>query len=187
MTNYSYKMKRQRILFICLALVIPLCVFSQKHMKFMGIPIDGNANLFCKKLVEKGFCKDTEDVDNAYCFVGKFYGEDANIQVDYTHDTHIVYSVTVYIIKHSALYLYPIQRDFLKAVEDKYEFKKETVNPQLYQYDYYIFDLLDPIGLIRTFIVDSRTIQSTKEAMLSITYLDAENYINYENRKREDI
>lgn len=96
--------------------------------------------MFCKKLVEKGFRKDTEDVNNAYYFIGKFYGEDANIQVDYTHDTHIVYSVTVYIVKHSALSLYPIQRDFLKAVEDKYKFKKETVNPQLYQYDYYIFD-----------------------------------------------
>ena len=178
---------KRRIFTFFIVLLIPLFVSSQKHMRFMGIPIDGSANLFCQKLMEKGFSKDKEEVANAHCFIGKFYGEDANIQVDYTHDTHIVYSVTVYIIKHSALSLYPIQRDFLKAVEDKYKFKKETINPQLYQYDYYIFDGLDPVGLIQTFIVDSKTIQATREAMLSITYLDVENYMDYENRKREDI
>ena len=180
-------MKPQRIFLICLALAMPLCVLSQGHMKFMGIPIDGNVNIFCDGLKSKGFIRDVGDVENAYCFVGKFYGEDASIQVDYTYDTHIVYSVSVYIVKHSALSLYPIQRDFLKAVEDKYIFKKKTINPQLYQYDYYIFDGLYPIGFIQTFIVDSRTVQSTKEAMLSIIYLDVENYIDYENRKRKDI
>lgn len=158
-----------------------------KHMKFMGIPIDGNVISFCQKLKEKGFSKDKEDAPNAYCFTGKFYGEDANVQVDYTHDSHTVYSVTVYIIKRTALALYPIQRDYLKAVEDKYKFEKKVINPQLYQYDYYIFDGFDPIGLIQTFIVDSNTIQSTKEAMLSISYVDVENYMDYENRKRNDI
>ena len=83
--------------------------------------------------------------------------------------------------------MYPIQRDYLKAVEDKYKFEKKVINQQLYQYDYYIFDGFDPIGLIQTFIVDSNTIQSTKEAMLSISYVDVENYMEYENRKRNDI
>ena len=72
---------------------------SIKHMKFMGIPIDGKASAFCNKLESKGFYKDTEDVPNALCYVGKFYGEDANVQVNYTHDTYTVYSVNVYIIK----------------------------------------------------------------------------------------
>lgn len=164
-----------------------LCTYSQKHMGFMGIPIDGNANSFVNKLREKGFSKDIEDIPNAYCLTGKFYGEDANIQVDYAYDTHTVYSVTVYIVKRTGLALYSIQRDFLKAVEEKYKFKKETINSQLYQYDYYIYDGFDPVGLIQTFIVDSKTIQTAKEAMLSITYLDIENYMNYENRKRNDI
>ena len=162
-----------------------------KHMKFMGIPIDGNAISFCQKLKEKGFSKDVDDNEgnpsNAYCFKGNFYGEDAHIQVDYTHDSHTVYSVTVYIIKRTALALYPIQRDYLKAVEAKYRFKKKVINPQLYQYDYYIFDGFDPIGLIQTFIIDSNTIESTKNAMLSISYVDVENYLKYENRKRNDI
>ena len=173
---------------LLLVMVVCLSVNAQTdHFKFMGIPIDGNVSSFCQKLKEKGFSKDKEDAPNAYCFTGKFYGEDANVQVDYTHDSHTVYSVTVYIIKRTALALYPIQRDYLKAVEDKYKFEKKVINPQLYQYDYYIFDGFDPIGLIQTFIVDSNTIQSTKEAMLSISYVDVENYMDYENRKRNDI
>ena len=178
---------KQRILTIWFLFTIATCCFAQKHFKFMGIPIDGNVSNFCDKLKSKGFTRDVGDVENAYCFVGKFYGEDACIQVDYTHDTHIVYSVSVYIVKQLALSLYPIQRDFLKAVEDKYKFKKETINPNLYQYDYYIFDGLDPIGLIQTWIIDSKTYQSMREAMLVVAYLDIENYMNYENRKREDI
>jgi hypothetical protein len=160
---------------------------SIKHMKFMGIPIDGKASAFCNKLESKGFYKDTEDVPNALCYVGKFYGEDANVQVNYTHDTYTVYSVNVYIIKKTVLELYPILRDYLKGVEDKYKYERKVVNPQLYQYDYYIFDGFDPIGLIQTFIVDSNSVPTTQEAMLSISYVDIENYMNYENRKRNDI
>lgn len=153
----------------------------------MGIPIDGNVNSFCQKLIEKGFSKDNGNAPNAYCFIGKFYGEDANIQVDYTYNTHTVYSVTVYIIKRTGLALYPIQRDFLKAVEEKYKFEKKTVDPQLYQYDYYIYDGFNLVGLIQTSILDQSVFQSLKDAMLSITYVDVENYMDYENRKREDI
>lgn len=173
---------------LSLLLSIPLLnAQSIKHMKFMGIPIDGKPSTFCNKLEGMGFYKDTGKVPNASCYVGKFYGEDANIQVNYTHDTYTVYSVNVYIIKKTALELYPILRDFLKGVEDKYKYERKAVNPQLYQYDYYIFDGFDPIGLIQTFIVDSNSVPTTQEAMLSINYVDVENYLNYENRKRNDI
>ena len=178
---------KRRIYVICIVLIIPLMAFPQRHMRFMGIPIDGKAELFCQQLERKGFLKDKEDVTNGFCYVGKFYGEDACIQVDYTHDTHMVYSVTVYIIKSDALSLIPIQRNYLQAVEEKYNYKKEVIDPQSFTFDYYIFDELNPIGLIQTFIVDSKIIPSLREAMLSITYTDIDNYLNYENRKREDI
>lgn len=154
----------------------------------MGIPIDGNVGSFCEKLKSKGFTKDVGDVENAYCFVGKFYDEDANLQVKYDPANQVVYSVTIYIVKDgSLLSVYPIQRDILKAVEDKYKFEKKVIDPQLYQYDYYIYEDYDFVGLIQTFIVDSKTIPTTKSAMLSLTYMDIENYLNYENRKRNDI
>lgn len=179
-----------RIFVACIVMMIPLCMLSQKHMKFMGIPIDGNAYSFCQKLEEKGFLMDRDGGNESMdvcSFIGKFYGEDAHIDVEYTHDTHIVYSVTVSIIKSSALSLYSIQRDYLRAVEEKYKYEKNTLDPQLYKYDYYIYDGYDPVGMIQTFIVSPDTFQSMTEAMLSITYLDVENYMNYEKRKRNDI
>ena len=176
-----------RLLIIFLRLIIPVSVFSQIHMKFMGIPIDGNVNLFCQKLMDKGFAIEKSDLTNAYCFIGKFYGENANIQVDYTYDTHTVYSVTVYIVKSSASALYSLQRDYLKAVEEKYKYEKEIINPLLCQYDYWIYEGFNPIGLIQTFIVDSNSIESIRESMLSITYVDCENYASFEDRKNKDI
>ncbi|MBR1415943.1 MAG: hypothetical protein IJ570_08805 [Prevotella sp.] len=165
-----------------------LCGMSQKHMAFMGIPIDGDARLFRQKLVDtKGFTRESEDVTNGYCLIGKFYDEEANIQINYDPSNHIVYSVNVYIIKRSTLAVLTIQRDVLKAVEDKYRYEKRVIDSDLYQYDYYIMDGLEPIGIIQTFIVDSKTIPTTKEAMVTFTYVDGENYLNYESRKREDI
>lgn len=169
------------------------CVFAlsanllaQKHMKFMGITMDGDIVSFCSKIETLGFRKEG-NVTNAYCYVGSFLGEDAHIQVDYTHDTHTVYSVTIYIMKKTALELYPIQRNYLKALEEKYTYQKAVINPKLFQFDYYIFDERDPIGLIQTFIVSPSTSQLVQEAMLSITYNDFDNLLNYENRKRKDI
>lgn len=161
--------------------------FSQNHMKFMGVPIDGNVHSFCQKLISKGFVKDKGNVQNAYCLIGRFYDEDANIQVDYDPNNNIVYSVTVYIIKNSLITAYPVQRDILKAIENKYKYEKKTISPELYQYEYYIYEDSNFTGMIQTFIVDSKTIPTTKEAMISITYTDVDNYLNYENRKRKDI
>lgn len=163
---------------------------SVKHMKFMGIPINGNAEVFCEKLMSRGFSRDVGDVKNAYCLVGKFYDEDANLQVDYDPCNNVVYSVTVFIVKDgslSSLSVYPIQRDILKTIEDKYKFEKKVINPDLYQYHYYIYDNYDLVGLITTFIVDSKTLPNTESAMLSLSYVDVENYMNYESRKRNDI
>ena len=154
----------------------------------MGIPINGDVKEFCEKLTRKGFSKDLGDVKNAYCLVGRFYDEDANLQVNYDPSNSVVYSVTVYIVKDgSLLSVYPIQRDILKAIEDKYKFEKKVIDPNLYQYDYYIYDNYDLVGLIQTFIVDSKTVPNTRSAMLSLSYVDVENYMNYENRKRNDI
>ena len=171
------------IVVLCMGL-ISQCAFSQKHMKFMGIPIDGTINSFCEQLVEHGFMRDKNAPENMHCFIGKFYGEDANIDVEYDSYTQNVHSVAVSIIKKSTLFLYPIQRDILKAIEEKYKFRKDLVNPQLYQYDYYIFDDFDPIGLIQTFVIGSDTPQG---AMLNITYRDVENWLIMENRKNNDI
>ncbi len=174
-------------------IILCLCFFyqysyGQKHMKFMGIDIDGNVEQFCANLLKLNrFTREKANIPNAYCFVGKFYDEEASIRVEFDSDTKNVHSVAVDIVKDMFIEAYPIQRDILKAIEDKYTFKKEVINEKLYQYDYYIFDDIHPIGLIQTYIVDSNFIPSAKGALLNITYIDVDNILKHENRKRKDI
>ena len=150
----------------------------------MGIPIDGDVNSFCEMLQERGFVKDENAPDSMYSYVGKFYGEDAYINVEYDPYTHVTCSVSVSFVHKISLSLITLQRNILKAIEEKYTYKKQLVNQELRQYDYYIFDALDPIGLIQTFLIE---MDPPKESMLSISYTDVENYLKMENRKSEDL
>lgn len=158
--------------------------FAQKHMKFMGIPIDGNVYSFCEKLKERGFIKNPSNNKSIISYKGNYYGEEAFIDVTFDPTNNVVFQVSVSIVKNISLELYPIQRDILKAVEDKYSYKKEVKNPDLYQYVYYVFDNYDPIGLIQTYLLD---VNNGGEAMFNISYTDVENYMRYEEKRREDI
>ena len=153
----------------------------------MGIPIDGNVYAFCEQLKKHGFSKNTEEAESTLSFSGKFYGEDAYVDVIYDSSNKVVYQVNVSIIKKFAFALTTIQRDIMKAIEDKYDNKKELKDEQLHQYDYYIFDGYDPIGMIQTFILDTSVMRQGGESMLSISYLDVDNYLKYEEKKRQDI
>ena len=44
----------KKILMILFAMLMTVNVYSQ-HMKFMGVPIDGNINSFAAKMAAKGF------------------------------------------------------------------------------------------------------------------------------------
>lgn len=59
-------------------------------MKFMGIDIDGNAQSFEQKLIEKGFEK-FDYVNN--CYTGRFSGHDCHIFFFLTDRSHVVYKV----------------------------------------------------------------------------------------------
>ena len=64
---------------ILLLLLFPTIVFAQ-HLKFMGIPIDGDINNFGKQLQAKGFKIDKAD-DRHMFFIGKFARKDAYVGV----------------------------------------------------------------------------------------------------------
>ncbi|MCQ2088254.1 MAG: hypothetical protein MJZ37_09365 [Bacilli bacterium] len=176
-----------RNLILAILCCFSLSCFAQKHMKFAGIPIDGNVYSFCEQLKKHGYKHNPEEAESTLSFVGKFYGEDAYVDVTYDPSNKVVYQVNVSIIKKFAFELTTIQRDIMKAIEDKYVNKKELKDEQLYQYDYYIFDGYDPIGMIQTFILDTSQMKPGGESMLSISYLDVENYMKYEEKKRQDI
>lgn len=172
---------------LCLLFLIScLFSFSQKHMKFMGIPIDGNVYSFCEKLKAKGFVKN-EEGNNIISYMGTFYGESAYIDVTYDPSNKNVYQVSASIIKQYPISLYSIQRDIMKAIEDKYKYRKEVKDVSISSYDYYIFDEFEPVGMIQTYILDMSKLQRTGESMLSISYLDVENYMKFEEKKRGDI
>ncbi len=166
--------------------VISQCAFAQKHMKFMGIPIDGNVDVFCEKLSQNGFVNN-ECSKDIISLKGLFYGEESLVDVHFDASTKIVYEVSVSIIKEMDFLTEKIQKSIMNAIEEKYKHKKETVNPKLMQYNYYIFDQFDPIGMIQTFIIGPYASESLKESMLSLTYIDVENYLMIERKKRNDI
>lgn len=174
---------------ILLFLLVEFCQLSlaQKHMKFMGIPIDGNVSSFCNSLANKGFTKQNRATKEIVTFKGDFFGQDAIVDVNFDPNSKIVYSVNVSIVKNFGFELTVIQKEIMDIIEEKYSVKKELKNSQLKQFDYYILDGLDPIGMIQTYILDSQTIESLNESMLTIIYLDVENYLKIANRKRNDI
>lgn len=45
----------KRVLFIFISLMICVCSYSQKHMKFQGIEIDGTKKDFVDQLIKKGY------------------------------------------------------------------------------------------------------------------------------------
>lgn len=173
---------------IC-SLFVCLCAEAQ-HMKFMGIDIDGNAVEFRNKLYAKGFknnINDKSSVPDAYTLIGKYYDEDAYIDIYFDIATHKVYQVSVSIIKKDEIGAYITIRDILKVIEGKYQYKKKIIDQQMYQYDYYIFEGLNPIGMIQTFMLDPKVITTAKEAMVNITYTDTDSYLEHESRKDKDI
>lgn len=87
-------MKKFLFSFLC-------CLFSiliqaqNEHLKFMGIPLDGNITSFQKKLQAKGIKYDAEGSRQikvgCRCFSGSFSGEKASFFVYYNEKTKIVY------------------------------------------------------------------------------------------------
>lgn len=176
-------MNKKSILLFSFVLLHMICVNAQEHMTIMGIPINGSISSFCNKLESKGFKKDA-DIQNAKCYKGKFFDENSDIQVEYDSETKIVHSVTVFIVKQHLLSALSIQKEMIASLKDKYgdQIKEEIVNPKLNQSNYYVFNGLDLIGLIRTFVISS-----ANETMFSITYTDVENYLKTEERKVKDL
>ena len=86
----------KRIAFIILSCLMALSVMAQKeHLKFMGIPLNGNITTFQEKLKAKGISYNrtasAKTKAGVRCFDGIFSGEKARIYVYYNEKTKIVY------------------------------------------------------------------------------------------------
>ena len=77
-----------------LLLAVSLSTFAEDHMKFMGIPINGQLSTFCQALEKKNF-KVVKMYNNAAIYEGLFTGRLAYIWVETTPKTRIVSGVSV--------------------------------------------------------------------------------------------
>ena len=106
------------ILFICLLFTVT-CVYSQEHLKFKDIPIDGKLSTFVKKLKEQGYTQ-TDKEEYYYSLKGKFAGEDVNITPYGTEITKTVWKVMVTINNNEWSTLLDKYFDFKNLYKAKY-------------------------------------------------------------------
>lgn len=180
------------LLIIALFLFIVCPVFPQHHMKFKGIPIDGKIENFEKRMLAAGFARDhdgdADKLQNAYCYTGKFFGQDANIHVNFTHDTREVYEVAVFFVRDWEFEVKQIQKDFIQTLEKKYKYEKIVNNEELANYDYFIYEGYELVGIVKMFLLVPSVVTNLRDgAMFSVSYTDVENYLKYEERKETDI
>lgn len=178
------------ILFICLLFSVS-CIYSQNHLKFMNIPIDGKLSLFVKKLKEQGYTQIEKD-DNSYFLKGKFAGEDVFLRAVGSVKTETIWKVIV-----------TINIDDWSALQDKYFsfkslYKKKYgkpegeieffKNPNLIGSDSKLqaimnedaifasfFEVLHGSIMIRIEAIESKGLHGYMFGYLSITYEDAIN------------
>ena len=115
----------KRILFIIVTVLVVLnCEAQSHHFRFMGIPLDGDINIFNKELQNKGFKIDPnygKELEGTFFYNGVFAGERAKLFVSYDEKTKNVYQATIIITnytKEHATIKYQEMRDML---EEKYK------------------------------------------------------------------
>lgn len=192
-------MKRTACL-ICLALFAAVSFAQQKHLKFMGIPIDGTITQFQKKLEAKG-CTAIKGL-NSYlpvgqrAFAGTFVGKQAQICAFYDSDTKIVYRVKVYYPDLSddmadqeysrikAMLVKKYADSFWSAEDDSG--KIFSLSPKRWAVDMYSRE--DALGDIDVYVLeDEEHSYETFRFSLHIDYMDYINYDRHESNELEDL
>lgn len=86
-----------RLIIIIISCLCYIQAFSEEHLKFLGLPIDGTVNEYASKLIPKGFYVSP---DNKYAgkglrvMEGPFLGNTEQFGLHYDVDTKRMWSVT---------------------------------------------------------------------------------------------
>lgn len=113
---------------IIFAILMTVTVYSQ-HLKFMGVPIDGNINSFAAKMTAKGF---TISPRNKYTgpgvrvMRGTFFDQSADIWISYNTSTKNVYSVRVQFYSGDRDVCESFMKDIKDIIESKYTCISDT-------------------------------------------------------------
>lgn len=97
LTNKHLKfnlMKTKIIFLLCLCVFCYNSVNSQEHLKFKGIPINGNVNAFSKELAKQGFTI-SNTKGSMVTLIGEFVGKRCEITVVGTKKTFLTWKLYI--------------------------------------------------------------------------------------------
>ena len=179
-------MKSIKVFITLLLFSVCTAVFSQTHLKFVGIPIDGTITQFQTKLSTKGFKHNKAESANApvgqRVFNGLFRSRNAELTVFYNRKTLIVYKVEVGVSSKSM----PVMQSFLdksiRDIESTYKFttNHDVDDPTSMHYRYSIFQDEKNIGSITinpttSYLIDNNGQIVGSEPLVEYVYEDKVN------------
>ena len=109
--------------FILLSILIPFFVYSQKHIEFLGLPLNGTISTFTTKLKNKGFTLhpyNNEAPKGERIFNGTFFRKKAQIQIYYNIKNNIVYKGRAIIDFNDRESAKSFIKEILSGLESKY-------------------------------------------------------------------
>jgi hypothetical protein len=121
-------------------LLISLSAYSQEHLTFKGMPIDGLSSVFVSSLKAKGYEQTYKDENGNYIMTGSFTGKNADLYILATRKSHIVWKVVVSFDQlDSWTSLKSVYNDYIDLFSKKYGRPKriETFKSPYYEGDGY--------------------------------------------------
>lgn len=179
------------LLFLCC-----MIVQGQAHMKFMGIPLNGNVELFTQKLKAKGLTCDVAKTkvspSGVKIYKGLFMGEDSEFMILFNPKDKNVFAVEVS-MDYSSLELAKTPFDNIsKQLKKKYPkavaniLKDSDGEPEGFQF--YVPDAEEKklLGIIFQKMIFPKGVLNKKYS-ISLFYCDVENYKKSENKNYDDL
>ena len=173
-----------------------MIVQGQTHMKFMGIPLNGNVELFTQKLKAKGLTCDVAKTkaspSGMKIYKGVFMGEDSEFMICFNPKDKNVFAVEVS-INYPSLDLAKIPfTNILNQLKEKYSKAVVTVlkdgDGKAEGFQFYVPDEEEKelLGLI---IYKLRTPDGflQREYTISLFYGDIDNFQKSENKNYDDL
>ncbi|MDR3127229.1 MAG: hypothetical protein LBU08_01995 [Tannerellaceae bacterium] len=124
-------MKKAIFLLVCFTLSIS--AFSQEHLTFKGVPINGYLPDFVEEMKKKGFSLETVGDGTAW-MEGNFLNEKCSLRMSVTPKSQLVYSVIVMLPKKDSWYSLKssyeeIVAQYRKKYGKPFYFKEDFLSP----------------------------------------------------------
>lgn len=173
-----------------------MIVQGQTHMKFMGIPLNGNVELFTQKLKAKGLtcdvAKTKESPSGVKIYKGLFMGEDSEFMILVNPKDKNVFAVEVS-MDYSSLELAKTPfTNIFNQLKEKYSKAVVTVlrdsDEKAEGFQFYVPDAEEKklLGLI-TYKLRKPDGLLQREYTISLFYGDVENFKKSENKNYDDL